>query len=176
MNTFNHNTNTRSTAKISFVDLAGSERVKKSNPTLAQQKEANEINKSLMSLKDVIRKLSEGPTDQYVPYRDNKLTQLMRDSIGGNSKTLMFVNISPADYNSQESKMSLIFAENAKKIKNNVSKNVESKEVAKLKDEIIALRRQLTTGAPVNTSAALGTSFNSSSQAYGGVNTSAASA
>jgi len=53
-----------------------------------------------MSLKDVIRKLSEGPTNQYVPYRDNKLTQLMRDSIGGNSKTLMFVNVSPADYNS----------------------------------------------------------------------------
>ena len=100
-----------------------------------------------MSLKDVIRKLSEGPSDQYVPYRDNKLTQLMRDSIGGNSKTLMFVNISPADYNSQESKMSLIFAENAKKIKNNVSKNVESKEVAKLKDEVNALRRQLNIGA-----------------------------
>lgn len=50
----------------------------------------------------------------------------MRDSIGGNSKTLMFVNISPADYNSQETKLSLFFGENAKKIKNNVSKNVES--------------------------------------------------
>ncbi len=58
----------------------------------------------------------------------------------------MFVNVSPADYNSQETKMSLIFAENAKKIKNNVSKNVQSKEVAKLKDEINGLKKQLTQG------------------------------
>ena len=117
VNTYNHNTNATSTAKISFVDLAGSECVKKSNPTVAQQKEANEINKSLLSLKEVIRKLSEG-NGQFVPYRDNKLTQLMRDSIGGNSKTLMFVNISPADYNSQETKLSLYWGDNAKKIKN----------------------------------------------------------
>ena len=65
----------------------------------------------------------------------------MRDSIGGNSKTLMFVNISPADYNSQETKLSLFFGENAKKIKNNVSKNVESQEVARLKDELAQLKR-----------------------------------
>lgn len=89
----------------------------------------------------MIRKLSEGPTNQYVPYRDNKLTHLMRDSIGGNSKTLMFVNISPSDYNSQETKLSLFFGENAKKIKNNVSKNVESQEIIKLKEEIASLRR-----------------------------------
>lgn len=65
----------------------------------------------------------------------------MRDSIGGNSKTLMFVNISPSDYNSQETKLSLFFGENAKKIKNNVSKNVESQEIIKLKEEIASLRR-----------------------------------
>ena len=61
----------------------------------------------------------------------------MRDSVGGNSKTLMFVNISPADSNSQETKMSLHYAENAKKIKN----NVETKEVTKLKEEIATLKR-----------------------------------
>ena len=94
-----------------------------------------------MSLKDVIRKLSEGPTNQYIPYRDNKLTLLMRDSIGGNAKTLMFVNISPADYNSQETKLSLFFGESAKKIKNDVRKNIESQEVAKLKDELLTLKR-----------------------------------
>lgn len=142
VNTFNHNSSTRSTAKISFVDLAGSERVKKTNPTLAQQKEANEINKSLLSLKEIIRKLSEGASS-HVPYRDNKLTQLMRDSIGGNSKTLMFVNVSPADYNAQETKLSLFFGESAKKIKNNVQKNVDSQEVARLKEENAHLRRQL---------------------------------
>jgi len=62
--------------------------------------EAKAINQSLSSLKDVIRSLSAGTQNQFVPYRNNKLTHLMRDSIGGNSKTLMFVNISPADYNS----------------------------------------------------------------------------
>lgn len=126
-------------------------------------------------MKDVIRKLSEG-TNQHVPYRDNKLTQLMRDSIGGNSKTLMFVNISPADYNSQETKLSLFFGENAKKIKNNVSKNVESQEVARLKDEIQTLKRQMGLVAGpahhhqgMNTSAmANNLSFSSSSQVYGG--------
>lgn len=164
VSTFDHNTNTRSTAKLSFVDLAGSERVKKSNADLEQQKEAHAINKSLMSLQDVIRKLSEGPSNQYVPYRDNKLTQLMRDSIGGNSKTLMFVNISPADYNSQETKMSLHYAENAKKIKN----NVESKEVSKLKEELATLKRQLTGGASIANQSANNMTFTSSSQAYGG--------
>ena len=89
-------------------------------------KEANAINTSLTALKDVIRTLSTGTSNAYVPYRNNKLTHLMRDSIGGNSKTLMFVNISPADYNSQESKMSLFFGCDVKQIKNDVHKNVES--------------------------------------------------
>ena len=105
----NLDTNQKSTSKISFVDLAGSEKINKSKPTINQLKEAKAINQSLSSLKDVIRSLSSGQTQQYVPYRNNKLTHLMRDSIGGNSKTLMFVNISPADYNDQESKMSLFF-------------------------------------------------------------------
>lgn len=99
VHTTNLNTNQKSSAKLSFVDLAGSEMVKKSNPSFAQLKETRAINKSLTALKDVISALSTGTANQYVPYRNNKLTHLMRDSIGGNSKTLMFVNISPADYN-----------------------------------------------------------------------------
>lgn len=101
--TFNKTTNQKTLAKISFVDLAGSERINKSNTNIKQLQEAIKINKSLTALKDVIRALSQGQASQFVPYRNNKLTELMRDSIGGNSKTLMFVNISPADYNSQES-------------------------------------------------------------------------
>lgn len=109
VNTTNLDTNQHSSSKISFVDLAGSEKVNKAKPTINQLMEAKAINQSLSSLKDVIRSLSAGTQNQFVPYRNNKLTHLMRDSIGGNSKTLMFVNISPADYNSQESKMSLFF-------------------------------------------------------------------
>ncbi len=82
------------------MDLAGSEKVNKAKPTIHQLKEAKSINQSLSALKDVIRSLSAGTQNQFVPYRNNKLTHLMRDSIGGNSKTLMFVNISPSDYNS----------------------------------------------------------------------------
>jgi len=89
----------------------------------------------LSALKDVIRSLSAGTLNQFVPYRNNKLTHLMRDSIGGNSKTLMFVNISPSDYNSQESKMSLFFGCDVKQIKNEIVRNVESQEVVRLREE-----------------------------------------
>lgn len=65
----------------------------------------------------------------------------MRDSIGGNSKTLMFVNISPADYNAQESKMSLFFGCDVKQIKNDVKKNVESCENHKLREENLILKK-----------------------------------
>lgn len=67
----------------------------------------------------------------------------MRDSIGGNSKTLMFVNISPADYNSQESKMSLFFGCDVKQIKNDIKRNVESQETVKLREENEVLKREL---------------------------------
>lgn len=115
----------------------------KSKPTLSQLKEAKSINTSLSALKDVIRALSQGQTNQFVPYRNNKLTHLMRDSIGGNSKTLMFVNISPADYNAQETKMSLFFGCDVKQVKNEVKKNTESAEVSKLKEENQQLRKQI---------------------------------
>jgi len=67
--------------------------------------EAMSINKSLSALGDVISALSSD--QQFIPYRNNKLTMLMQDSLGGNAKTLMFVNISPADYNMDETVISL---------------------------------------------------------------------
>jgi 3-polyprenyl-4-hydroxybenzoate decarboxylase len=143
VHTFNKTTNQKTMAKISFVDLAGSERINKSNTNIKQLQEAIKINKSLTALKDVIRALSQGTSSQFVPYRNNKLTELMRDSIGGNSKTLMFVNISPADYNSQESQMSLFFGCDAKQIKNDIHKNVETQEMAKLKEQIDQLKKML---------------------------------
>lgn len=117
--------------KLSFVDLAGSERVKKSGSAGNQLKEAQSINKSLSALGDVISALSSG--NQHIPYRNHKLTMLMSDSLGGNAKTLMFVNISPAESNLDETYNSLTYASRVRSIVNDPSKNVSSKEVARLK-------------------------------------------
>ncbi|KAM7529462.1 hypothetical protein LguiB_032872 [Lonicera macranthoides] len=117
--------------KLSFVDLAGSERVKKSGSAGNQLKEAQSINKSLSALGDVISALSSG--NQHIPYRNHKLTMLMSDSLGGNAKTLMFVNISPAESNLEESYNSLTYASRVRSIVNDPSRNVSSKEVARLK-------------------------------------------
>ncbi|XP_076817238.1 uncharacterized protein LOC143462825 isoform X1 [Clavelina lepadiformis] len=124
--------------KLSLVDLAGSERVGKTGASAGQLKEANSINKSLSALGDVISALSS--EQSFIPYRNNKLTLLMQDSLGGNAKTLMFVNVSPADYNSDESAISLTYASRVKLIKNDASKNAETKEVARLKQIIAKLK------------------------------------
>ncbi|KAJ8437962.1 hypothetical protein Cgig2_033695 [Carnegiea gigantea] len=117
--------------KLSFVDLAGSERVKKSGSAGSQLKEAQSINKSLSALGDVISALSTG--GQHIPYRNHKLTMLMSDSLGGNAKTLMFVNVSPAESNLDETYNSLNYASRVRSIINDPNKNVSSKEVARLK-------------------------------------------
>mmetsp|Transcript_42095 Transcript_42095/g.51065 ORF Transcript_42095/g.51065 Transcript_42095/m.51065 type:complete len:1267 (-) Transcript_42095:505-4305(-) len=120
--------------KLSFVDLAGSERVKKSGSSGEQLKEAQAINKSLSALGDVISALA---TDQqHIPYRNHKLTKLMSDSLGGNAKTLMFVNVSPAMTDLEETQNSLQYATRVRSIINDASKNVTTKEIKKLKDKI----------------------------------------
>ncbi|XP_025752879.1 putative LOC110439812 homolog [Oreochromis niloticus] len=127
-----------SSGKLSLVDLAGSERAAKTGAKDHQLKEANSINKSLSALGDVISALSaELP---HVPYRNSKLTQVMQDSLGGNAKTLMIVNISPTEYNLDETLTSLIYATRVKAITNNAQRNVESKEIAQLKEVIMKLR------------------------------------
>eukprot|EP01067_Filipodium_phascolosomae_P000191 Filipodium_phascolosomae@DN1156_c0_g1_i2.p1 len=113
--------------KISFIDLAGSERISKTGASKDRLAEARAINKSLSALGDVISALSSG--ESFIPYRNNKLTQLMSDSLGGSAKTLMFVNISPADYNCDETVTSLMYASRVKLITNDANKNVDSKEV-----------------------------------------------
>ncbi|XP_073716988.1 uncharacterized protein [Misgurnus anguillicaudatus] len=129
--------------KLSLVDLAGSERAAKTGAKDDQLKEANSINKSLSALGDVISALSmEQP---HVPYRNNKLTQLMQDSLGGNAKTLMILNISPSDCNLEETLTSLIYATRVKSITNTAQKNVDSKEIAQLKEVILKLK----SGQPV---------------------------
>ncbi|XP_043709880.1 kinesin-like protein KIN-14I isoform X2 [Telopea speciosissima] len=126
--------------KLSFVDLAGSERVKKSGSSGSQLKEAQSINKSLSALGDVISALSSD--SQHIPYRNHKLTMLMSDSLGGNAKTLMFVNVSPAESNLDESYNSLTYASRVRSIVNDPSKNVSSKEVARLKKLVTYWKEQ----------------------------------
>ncbi|GLI62984.1 hypothetical protein VaNZ11_005841 [Volvox africanus] len=130
------NLQTQSVAKgkLSFVDLAGSERVKKSGSVGENLKEAQAINKSLSALGDVISALAL--EQQHIPYRNHKLTMLMSDSLGGNAKTLMFVNVSPTDANLDETQNSLQYATRVRTIKNDATKNEANKEMLRLKKQV----------------------------------------
>jgi len=107
--------------KITIVDLAGSERLAKSGVTGEGQREAIEINKSLTALGDVMMAFTS--RSKVIPYRNHKLTQLMQDSLGGSAKTLMFVNISPATTNADETTNALKYASRARCIENDVKKH-----------------------------------------------------
>ncbi|XP_071794114.1 uncharacterized protein [Asterias amurensis] len=135
----NLTTGTVTRGKLSLVDLAGSERAAKTEASAEQLKEANSINRSLSALGDVISALSS--EQSFIPYRNNKLTMLMQDSLGGNAKTLMFVNISPADYNAEETVVSLTYASRVKLITNDASKNADNKEIARLKEIIAKMKK-----------------------------------
>ena len=87
--------------KLNMVDLAGSERQSKTGATGDRLKEATKINLSLSALGNVISALVDSKTS-YIPYRDSKLTRLLQDSLGGNTKTVMIANCGPADYNYDE--------------------------------------------------------------------------
>ncbi|GKT32957.1 Kinesin-like protein KIF3A [Aduncisulcus paluster] len=112
--------------KLNLVDLAGSETLKKTKATGQRQKEGIEINKSLSTLCRVIRNLNEGLT--HIPYRESNLTRLLQDSIGGNSKTVMIANISPASFNIDETIETLRYAKRAKNIKNTPKINEDPKD------------------------------------------------
>ena len=141
IDTANINTGVRNIGKLSFVDLAGSEKSSKTGVDKQGQEEANAINVSLTALGNVIQALSEGA--KFIPYRNHVLTKLMKDSLGGTAKTLMFVNCSPSVYNEAEMKNSLDYATRVKKIKNTVSKNTETKETLKLKKAIAEFETQM---------------------------------
>jgi kinesin family protein 3/17 len=98
-----------------MVDLAGSERLAKTGATGDGLREATKINLSLSTLCHVISALTD-PKSTYIPYRDSKLTRLLQDSLGGNTKTVMISNIGPADYNYDESMNTLRYASRAKNI------------------------------------------------------------
>lgn len=110
----NKTSGAQSIGKLSLVDLAGSERVGKSGAEGDRLKEAQAINKSLSALGGVVRSLATGSS--HIPYRDSKLTHVLADSIGGDSKTLMFANVSPRDRDVQETLCTLNFAVQAKDV------------------------------------------------------------
>merc|ERR1712186_11515 len=111
--------------KIHLIDLAGSEKTGKSGVTGQGMKEAQNINKSLSALGDVIQALvSKTP---HVPYRNSKLTMMLKDSLGGDSKTLMIVQTSPAQTNCTETLSSLNFASRARNVElGKAKKNVKT--------------------------------------------------
>ncbi|NXW15713.1 KIF19 protein, partial [Circaetus pectoralis] len=108
--------------KLFMVDLAGSERAAQTQNQGKRMKEGAHINRSLLALGNCINALSEkgGSRAQFVNFRDSKLTRLLKDSLGGNSRTVMIAHISPASTSFEESRMTLIYACRAKNIKTQV--------------------------------------------------------
>ncbi|UJR28430.1 hypothetical protein I4U23_009670 [Adineta vaga] len=129
--------------KLHMVDLAGSERQSKSGAEGNTLKEATKINLSLSTLGNVISALVDGKST-HIPYRNSKLTRLLQDSLGGNSKTAMIANIGPADYNYDETLNTLRYANRAKNIKNHARVNEDPKDamLRNLEDELQRLRKQ----------------------------------
>ncbi|XP_049531776.1 kinesin-like protein Klp98A [Anopheles darlingi] len=135
-------------SKIHLVDLAGSERANATGATGQRLKEGAHINKSLVTLGSVISALAEqtNPTNNkrvlYIPYRDSILTWLLKDSLGGNSKTIMIAAISPADVNYSETLSTLRYANRAKNIINKptINEDPNVKLIRELRDEIYKLK------------------------------------
>ena len=113
--------------KLHLVDLAGSERQSKTHAQGDRLKEAQKINLSLSALGNVISALVDGKSI-HIPYRDSKLTRLLQDSLGGNTKTVMIAAVSPADYNYDETLSTLRYASRAKSIKNKPKINEDPKD------------------------------------------------
>ena len=130
--------------KLNLVDLAGSERQSKTNAVGVRLDEAKAINVSLSALGNVIKALVDG-TAQHIPYRDSKLTRLLQDSLGGNTKTVMIAAISPANYNYDETLSTLRYADRAKSIKNKPKTNEDPKDalLKQYENEITELRMML---------------------------------
>ena len=123
--------------KLYLVDLAGSEKISKTGATGHTLEEAKIINKSLTTLGRVINNLTDGKSS-HVPYRESKLTRVLQESLGGNSKTCLIITCSPSIYNESETLSTLRFGERAKKIKNKpkINKEVTVAELQKLVDQL----------------------------------------
>lgn len=130
--------------KLNLIDLAGSERQSKTGATAERLKEASKINRALSSLGNVISALAE--KSPHVPYRDSKLTRLLQDSLGGNSKTIMIANIGPSEFNYNETLTTLRYASRAKTIENKpvMNEDPQDTKLREYQEEIARLRQLIT--------------------------------
>lgn len=139
--------------------MAGSERQSKTGATGDRLKEATKINLSLSTLCHVISSLTDAKCT-YIPYRDSKLTRILQDSLGGNTKTVMIAAIGPADYNTEETLSTLRYASRAKSIMNKPRINEDPKDamIREFSDEITRLREQLAkaSGGKINFNSGVG--------------------
>lgn len=120
----NRETKSKKSGTLFLVDLAGSEKVGKTGASGQTLEEAKKINKSLSALGMVINALTDGKSS-HVPYRDSKLTRILQESLGGNSRTTLIICCSPSSYNDQETLSTLRFGTRAKAIKNKAKVNAE---------------------------------------------------
>ena len=124
-------------SNLFLVDLAGSEKVDKTGAQGQTLEEAKKINSSLSALGNVINALTDGKST-HIPYRDSKLTRILQESIGGNSRTSLIINCSPSSFNELETLSTLRFGTRAKSIKNSAHVNTEL-STASLKNRITQL-------------------------------------
>eukprot|EP00391_Amoebophrya_sp_Ameob2_P013066 CAMPEP_0178983816 /NCGR_PEP_ID=MMETSP0795-20121207/1269_1 /TAXON_ID=88552 /ORGANISM="Amoebophrya sp., Strain Ameob2" /LENGTH=373 /DNA_ID=CAMNT_0020674629 /DNA_START=329 /DNA_END=1446 /DNA_ORIENTATION=- len=130
-------------ARINLVDLAGSERQKKTGVSGDRMKEATNINKSLTCLAMVIAELAKGNT-KTAPFRNSKLTFILKDALSGNSRTIMLTALSPAEDNASETVSTLHFAKSVKMIKTSAKANVSTSDArAAALAEIAELKKEL---------------------------------
>eukprot|EP00064_Thunnus_orientalis_P023459 superscaffoldBa00008892_g23702 len=141
---------TEKVSKISLVDLAGSERADSSGAKGTRLKEGANINKSLTTLGKVISALAEMQSSKkrksdFIPYRDSVLTWLLKENLGGNSRTAMIAALSPADINYEETLSTLRYADRAKQIRCNavINEDPNAKLIRELKGEVERLRNLL---------------------------------
>ncbi|XP_065123900.1 kinesin-like protein KIF18A [Paramisgurnus dabryanus] len=140
-------------AKMSLIDLAGSERASATNAKGARLREGANINRSLLALGNVINTLANPKCKKtHIPYRDSKLTRLLKDSLGGNCRTVMIANVSPSSFSYEDTHNTLKYANRAKEIKSTLKSNVMSLDshigqyaviCEKQKAEIIMLKQKL---------------------------------
>lgn len=143
-------------AKLSLIDLAGSERAANTNNRGLRLIEGANINRSLLALANCINALSEGSEKGgklHIPYRDSKLTRLLKDSLGGNSRTVMIACVSPFAGSFDDTSNTLKYANRAKNIKTRIERNVHNvsfhinkynEVIAQLQEEIVQLRAKVT--------------------------------
>ncbi|KAJ1829416.1 tubulin-dependent ATPase kip3 [Coemansia sp. RSA 2599] len=152
------------TATLSIIDLAGSERATVARNNGTRKREGANINRSLLALANCINALCDQKTKRHIPYRDSKLTRLLKFSLGGNCRTVMITCVSPASTYYEETHNTLKYANRAKNIKTTVAKNTkttkvhlaqyqgkireQSEEIKRLQREIALLKNKVSSGGP----------------------------